>query len=180
MIPDSVMELMDRLDKDTYNHSVRVSKLVEGANQYMHLSNEDMVSAAFLHDIGKLYIPPVILFKKGLLTNLERDLIDLHSYIGYELLGGFEQIPDSIRYMVLYHHSKNPACLHEVTNNLTTQIYDGAWKIKTMDVFDAICSDRPYHKGLSPNKAIEIMEYEGGYHPKCMEYLKEETAHGAV
>ena len=43
-----------------------------------------MLAAAQIHDIGKYYIPDNILDAPRPLTRLEREVIDMHAYYGYE------------------------------------------------------------------------------------------------
>ena len=45
-----------------------------------------MQKAALLHDLGKAYIPEQIINKAGKLTPEERQIVDEHARIGYEIL----------------------------------------------------------------------------------------------
>ena len=46
----------------------------------------DLQQAAMLHDFGKVLIPDKILNKNGKLTDKEKEIMKLHSELGYELL----------------------------------------------------------------------------------------------
>ena len=49
---------------------------------------QDLQNAAMCHDVGKSLIPEKILNKKGKLTSEEKEIMDLHSELGYEILKG--------------------------------------------------------------------------------------------
>lgn len=113
---------------------------------------------AYLHDIGKQFIPPAILQKNGPLTDEEYNVIKTHTSIGYEMCMRDEKLrPYSAG--PLYHHealdgSGYPNGIAYPNLPLVGQI------IRVADEFDAIVSKRQYksHVGISDTLNILISE----------------------
>lgn len=159
-----------RLDSITYNHSVRVMALAKEFEEYSGQKDDVLSQAALMHDIGKVFIAEKILDKVDRLTVLEREMVSLHPYIGYHMLKDLE-INDEICQIILYHHGKHPATLSDIASVPTREIFDRSLMLHTIDSFEALTSDRPYHRGHVPKEAIEIMKQESDHHPLVMEYL---------
>lgn len=162
--------ILRRLDSQTYNHSVRVMMLASEIEKYLDLPDHRLMTAALFHDIGKLYIPFNILDKSNRLSSLERELIDLHPYIGYKMLSELGVNEDVCR-IVLYHHSFKPITISDVGYYDKEDIYENAVILHTVDSFEALTTDRPYHRGLPTKDALQIMEREGNYNKKALEYI---------
>ena len=129
------------------------------------------MNAALLHDIGKIYIPHSILDKNGRLTKLEREMIDLHPYLGYVILSDLGVNEDICR-IVLYHHGFSPLCIRELSHYDSSLIYQKASILRTIDSFEALTSDRAYHRGLPSKEVIDVLLSEKNYDATAMEYLK--------
>lgn len=160
-----------RLDSITYNHSIRVMALAREFEEYQDAKDDLLSQAALMHDIGKILISTNILDKVEALTPLEREMVSLHPYIGYKMLADLH-INDIICQIILYHHGKHPESLSEITCKPSQDVLDRSLMLHTLDAFEALTSDRPYHRGFVPLEAIEIMEKEEDHHPDVMEYLK--------
>lgn len=145
------------LDSITLNHSVRVMLI---CREYWSYSNDKdlsmLVDAALIHDIGKLYVSSAILDKVGTLSTLERRLVDLHPYIGYCVLNDYN-INSPINSLVLFHHGFDPVTLSIINPLRNKDIEDMATMLHTVDVFEALTSDRPYHRGVSSKSALNMM-----------------------
>ena len=165
-----IIKYLERLDSLTYNHSVRVMMISSEIEEYMGILDHKLSNAALLHDIGKLYIPGNILDKNGRLTKLERELVDLHPYIGYVLLSDLGVDEDICR-IVLYHHGFSPLCIRNIAHYDKSLIYQRAMILRTVDSFEALTSDRAYHRGLPEQEAIDILLGEKNYDETAMEYL---------
>ncbi len=115
---------------------------------------------AFLHDVGKIVVPPTILNKPGPLTADERRLIESHPDAGVELIDDVD-FPWDIRPMVRHHHeawdgSGYPAGLAGEEIPLPARI------LCVADVYDALASDRPYRRAFRHDQTLEIMAAEAG------------------
>lgn len=154
---DKLFSIVEKYDRDTAIHCLNVAKYSVFIARTLGYSDEDislLETAAKLHDIGKIFIPLNILNKKGKLTDLERKIIEKHSYYGFQFL-----IDNSVNYqianLVLYHHEREDGSGYP---DGITQI-DALTKIlAACDVFDAIKSDRPYRKSMSCEQVEDIMK----------------------
>jgi putative nucleotidyltransferase with HDIG domain len=146
-------------DKYTHNHSYRVSLYATTIAHQMNLpiaQVEDIRAAALLHDIGKLEISRDLLYKAARLSEDERADIAKHVDHSVSMLAPFGGSLQRIIPIVLAHHDKFDGSGHNGTerNNIPLE----ARIISVADVWDAITSDRPYRKAMSPFEAKEIIE----------------------
>ncbi|MEN8241531.1 MAG: HD-GYP domain-containing protein [Chloroflexota bacterium] len=121
---------------------------------------DTILQGAFLHDVGKFKIPEEILEKKKFLTSEEFKVIKYHPSIAYELLS---QIP------VLKHAVEIPHCHHEYWDGSGyprglkgEEIPLPARIFAVADVYDALCSDRPYRKAWAKIDAINYIKDNAG------------------
>lgn len=157
-IPENIWQMLDSLDTFTYNHSIRVCEMCQIVEKELQLPDKTLSEAGLLHDIGKYYISRNILEKRGKLTVSERNFINFHAFLSYDTLMN-AKFPKQVCEIALFHHSTNtqvfgediPECKDEETLWL-------ARIIKTVDVFEAITSDRSYHRGMSMDSAIKFFE----------------------
>ncbi len=152
-------------DEYTENHCYRVSIYATKIAQYMGLPEdriEDLRAAALLHDLGKLKISREILYKAAQLSQEEHEEIKRHVPSGAEILEPVEGALGRVIPIILAHHEK---C--DGTGYLglrCDQIPIEARILAVADVYDALVSDRPYRKGLSPFEAKEIIVKGSGKH----------------
>ena len=64
---------------------------------------QDLQQAAMLHDFGKILIPDNILNKHGPLTDKEKEIVALHSELGYEMLKN-QNLNKNVLNLIKYHH----------------------------------------------------------------------------
>lgn len=146
-------------DEYTFKHSVDVAAAGIILGKYLGLGEEslrDIGTAGVLHDIGKIRIPNEILNKNGRLTDEEFTVIKNHPVYGYQLLVDNKEISEPIRRAVLYHHehfdgSGYPSKLKGNQIPLYARI------LTVVDVFDALVTERPYHKAYSVGDTLELM-----------------------
>src|SRR5436305_11372990 len=115
-------------------------------------------TAALLHDIGKLAVPEHILSKPGPLTQEEFQKIRIHPQVGAEIISGVP-FPYPVSPLILSHHERwdgkgYPAGLKG------EEIPLGARILAVVDYFDALMSERPYHKAMSFDAAIGLLNQE--------------------
>ena len=80
------LNMLDTLDVFTRKHCENVASITCRLCEYLHCRKgftEFCTIGAYLHDIGKLYIPPEILQKPGKLTEEEFETMKTHTTLGY-------------------------------------------------------------------------------------------------
>ena len=117
-------------------------------------------TAALLHDIGKLAVPEHILSKPGPLTQEEFQKIRIHPQVGAEIISGVP-FPYPVSPLILSHHERwdgkgYPAGLK------AEDIPLGARILSAVDYFDALMSERPYHKAMTSVAAFGMLQQESG------------------
>jgi PAS domain S-box-containing protein/putative nucleotidyltransferase with HDIG domain len=163
---------LDLRDKETEGHSQRVTQLTLRLARLLGLGGEELMHmrrGALLHDIGKMGVPDAILLKPGALTEEEWRIIRLHPVYAYEMLApiAFLQRALDIPYC---HHEKwdgsgYPRGLAGEQIPLAARIF------AVVDVWDAMCSDRPYRAGIPPAVVREHIRSLSGSHfdPRVVE-----------
>jgi len=112
--------------------------------------------AGLLHDLGKLHTPDKIPEKKGPLDDIERSIMDQHSYETYEILRHIKGLGEVALWSAYHHEGINGAGypFHPSEKQLNTE----ARIIAVADVFQALVQDRPYRQGMPLEKIITILD----------------------
>jgi putative nucleotidyltransferase with HDIG domain len=145
-------------DKFTQNHSYRVSLYATQIAGQMGMSEdriEDVRAAALLHDIGKLDTSREILYKAARLTEAEMTQVRGHVDKGIDILSPVGGSLQRILPIVLAHHDRFDGSGYHSTKGNDIPIE--ARIISVADVYDALVSDRPYRKGISPFEARDTI-----------------------
>jgi uncharacterized membrane protein len=157
----ALADALERRDPYTYEHSVRVAEYAARIGESFGLMAEDLdliVSAARVHDLGKISIDNRILFKKGRLIDEERRQVNMHSAAGADLAGQFSMYGLGAK-IIRHHHERWDGAGYP--DGLAGEAIPlGARIIAVADVYDAMTSDRPYRRALSHHVAIS--ELSGG------------------
>lgn len=143
----------------TFFHSTNVAILsgVIGAKcRLSDLELEYLVTAGFLHDIGKIFIKDDIINAPRKLTNEERTMMMDHPRLGYELLVKKFDFSDIVTRAVYEHHEwvngeGYPKRKHNDDIMFISKI------LRAADVYDAMTSNRPYHSPFLPSEVMEYM-----------------------
>jgi putative nucleotidyltransferase with HDIG domain len=159
---DVIAATLDARDPYTAGHSQRVAdysvKIAKRA-EWPRSKVELLKKSALLHDIGKIGIRDEVLLKDGRLTDEEFAQIKLHPVIGANILEGIDLTEELLPILpgIKYHHERidgkgYPDGLHGMN------IPEFGRLIAVADAYDAMTSDRPYRKGMSPSKALSILD----------------------
>jgi len=146
--------VIDSVDKETQNHSYRVSIIAEKIAREMGCSEaetENIRVAALLHDLGKIGVSAEVLNKIGQLSVEERDQIKEHTQKAAVLLqpvGG--KVLNILPLIVSHHETFNGKGYVGMKGE---NIPLGARIITVADFYDALTSDRPYRTAISPLEA---------------------------
>lgn len=156
---------IDLRDSPTAGHSRRVFLYsIEIAKAMGGLENQmrNIAMGAWLHDIGKLAISDAILLKPGPLTDEEREIMQRHVQIGYDLVKGIPFLADAAE-IIFAHHERCDGSGYP-RGLKTEEIPVGARIFAVADTFDAMTSDRPYRRALPFETSREVIERGAGKH----------------
>ena len=156
-------------DHYTADHCKRVALYSEALAIEIGLPSpdvEDIILAAYLHDIGKIALPDAIITKPSGLNDFEFDLMKKHVELGSSIL------PDNlflnIRAAIRGHHEKYDGTGYP-DNLAGDNIPLAAQILAIADSFDAMTSQRSYNKVKSAREALNdlflntISKDNGGY-----------------
>ncbi|MBQ5940899.1 MULTISPECIES: HD-GYP domain-containing protein [unclassified Massilia] len=143
-------------DDYTFLHSVSVCALLVAFCRSRGMDEDTIYQAGLgglLHDTGKALVPDHILNKQGRLTDEEFAVIKRHPRDGYDLLRKSPEIGAIPLDITLHHHERRDG------SGYPEQLAEGriselAQMAAIVDVYDAITSDRCYHKGMSAAEAL--------------------------
>lgn len=153
------LNMLDSLDVFTRKHSENVANLVCRLCEYLHCNKgftEYCTICAYLHDIGKQFIPASILQKPGILTDEEFEIMKTHTTIGYKMcMDDLKLRPYAAG--PLYHHEALDGSGYPKGLTKKDIPYEGQI-IRVADEYDAIVSKRQYksHVGISDTLKILI------------------------
>jgi HD-GYP domain-containing protein (c-di-GMP phosphodiesterase class II) len=147
-------------DDYTFVHSVNVSLLTLAQARSFGIEGSRLHAiglAAFLHDIGKLKIPLEVLNKPGKLEGEEWRLMMSHAQEGATHLCGVEgSHPLSI--LVAYeHHMRYDGRPNYPVPRIGRRPTLASQMTSISDVYDAICTTRPYAKARSREFALSVL-----------------------
>jgi response regulator RpfG family c-di-GMP phosphodiesterase len=154
---------IDLRDSPTAGHSRRVFLYsIEIAKAMGGLENQmrNIAMGAWLHDIGKLAIPDAILLKPGPLTDEERENMQRHAQIGYDLVKGIPFLADAAEIIFAHHERCDGSGYPRGLKTEETPV--GARIFAVADTFDAMTSDRPYRRALPLKTSREAIERGAG------------------
>ena len=160
--PAKFSAVLDRWRVFNSNHSRSVATLAVALARRLGVDGDELDNvhiAALLHDVGKIALPENVLSKPGPLTDDERELVQRHSIIGYELLCDLG-IPQAAEF-VLHHHERWDGGGYP-GGKAGAEIPFGSRLILVADAFDALTSDRSYRRGVSVEAAIQEIQRESG------------------
>lgn len=173
-------DMVESRDQNTGDHIKKTAAYVEVITDEMRkrgFYQEEMtdefirsvISAAPLHDVGKIHISDTILNKPGKLTDEEFRTMQKHTLYGSEIIDrAIKMVPEPgylavAKELAEYHHEKwngkgYPHGLKGETIPLSARI------MAVADVFDALVSRRSYKEPFSFEKAIGIIREDAGSH----------------
>jgi diguanylate cyclase (GGDEF)-like protein/putative nucleotidyltransferase with HDIG domain len=154
---------IDAKDQIAPNHIRRVQTYATGVARALGMSEDEIQgvrTAALLHDIGKLAVPEHILAKPGPLTPEEFQKVRIHPQVGADIIASVP-FPYPVAPLILSHHERwdgrgYPSGLKG------EEIPLGARILCVVDYFDALTSDRPYHKAMGNEAALAILQQDSG------------------
>jgi len=160
---EALVNVMESRDPYLRGHSARVADLAATVAAHLGLA-DDVVEAVRLagrlHDIGKIGSRESVLNKQGSLTPEEREHIKQHVLIGSQLLAPIEELRPVLGGVRNHHErwdgSGYPDGLKGEEIPIVARIIGAA------EVYDALCTSRPYQEKMSPYEAVQRMGQMAG------------------
>lgn len=148
-------------DPYTVGHCDRLSVYAEAMGKRIGLTPELQIAlrrGGIVHDLGKVAVPEYILRKPGPLTPEERKIMEEHPVVGERICAPLKSFR-SVLPIIRHHHEKldgsgYPDGLKGDAIPLTARI------LSTVDIYDALTTDRPYRKAFSREQAIATLHQE--------------------
>lgn len=149
-------KIVDYRSPFTATHSSGVAAVAEALGQRLGFSSTDnrlLKIAGYLHDIGKLAVPPEILDKPEKLTKEEMFVVKQHPYDTFRILSMVPGLKTVNTWASLHHERLDrqgyPFRAHEIPL--------GSRIVAVADIFTAITEDRPYRMGMDRTRSIEVL-----------------------
>jgi putative nucleotidyltransferase with HDIG domain len=172
---------LESRDMSTGEHSARVQRYAIELTRVVApelLEDPSVQFGYLLHDIGKVGIPDMILQKPGPLDADERRVMERHTTLGAQILGGVGLLDGNGIDIVRHHHERwdgqgYPDRLVGEAIPLPARIF------AVVDALDAMTSDRPYRRGGPWKQAVgEIERCAGGqFEPRIVDaFVRAEPA----
>ena len=163
---ETLSTTLDTRDYITAGHSRRVTLYALEMGRLIKLETQSMEVlryAALLHDIGKIAIPEVVLFKDRRLSEDEFEMIKRHAHITKNILSKihFQDKYKEIALVAASHHEKLDGSGYP-EGLKGEQIPLGGKILAVADVFDALTSRRQYQDRMDLEKVIEVLDKETG------------------
>ncbi len=156
------LQMVPRQDDYTFHHSMNVaitSGLLGRWLGYTENNLKELMLAGLLHDVGKMQIPPEILNKPGKLTVDEMEIMKQHTTRGYQLIKKAESASIGVLCGILQHHERMDGTGYPL-KTAGDKIHPFAKIIAVADAYDAMTSDRVYHRKIAPFAVVELLVQE--------------------
>lgn len=159
------VKALDMRDQETDGHTMRVTDLTLALAKALGIRDQELAHVrrgALLHDIGKLAIPDHILQKPQALTEDEAAIMRRHPEFAHQWLRPIPFLRPALDIPYCHHEKWDgtgyPRGLAGEDIPLAARIFS------VIDVWDALCSDRPYRQGWPEEKTLDHLRAHAGTH----------------
>ncbi|MBN2897762.1 MAG: HD-GYP domain-containing protein [Clostridia bacterium] len=164
---DLLYTVSDMLENEpyTYKHSINVSilsVLTAKALKYGTEEIKNIALGAFLHDIGKMLVDQSLITKPDLLTSAEKELVNQHPKLGYELIKNIDKLPYTAKQIVLLHHEKLDGSGYPYSIK-GIEIPEYVRIVTICDMYDAMTTNRVYRNKMPIYKVLELLMHDAVY-----------------
>ena len=161
-LEESSLEAMEALnatveEKDPYTagHSLRVQRIAVAIGEELKLPKsrlDPLRLGALFHDIGKIAVPDAVLTKPSRLTDAEFALIKRHSEDGARIVAKFGPLRAAVP-IIRHHHERWDGSGYP-DRIAGEEIPLEASIVALADAWDAMTTERPYHRALTLEQAF--------------------------
>jgi len=151
-------------DQYTTTHSSNVSVLAMAITEYLGLGSLAIRTfgvAGLLHDLGKVRIPKEILVKPGQFTDEERAVMQRHPVDGARIIIEQEARLDLAAFVAYEHHLMLNGSGYPVLR-YPREAHYASKVVHVCDVYDALCTDRPYRAAWTSERALGYLAERSG------------------
>jgi PAS domain S-box-containing protein len=165
---------LDLRDRETEGHTQRVTELTRKVARQLGFSEEELINirrGALLHDMGKMAIPDEILQKPGPLNETEWKEMRRHPIYAYEMLSPIAYLHGALDIPFCHHERWNGSGYPRGLKNEEIPITARLFAI--IDVWDALCSDRPYRKKMPDHEVMAYIRENAGqlFDPNLVQFF---------
>ena len=159
--PDALTSLsrLKQFDEYTFYHSVNTSLLAMSLGRDLGFERSllhQVGVGTLLHDIGKTKVPIEILNKPGQFEPHEMEIMKQHVLRGVEVLSAATGLGDSYVRPALEHHERVDGTGYPY-RRVKDELSQFGLMAAVVDIYDAITSDRCYHKGRAAHEALQFL-----------------------
>jgi putative nucleotidyltransferase with HDIG domain len=152
---ESLNATVEAKDPDTAGHSLRVQRAALAIGEQLGLTADRLDALRFgalFHDIGKIAVPDAILVKPAKLDAREYARMQMHSADGARIVGKLGRLRETVP-IIRHHHERWDGGGYP-DGLAADEIPLEAAIVGLADSWDAMTTDRPYHRALTPKEAL--------------------------
>lgn len=178
------MKILNNLVKNHLPHTRNIALGIASnlPQEYKTLVNKKaLAKATGLHDIAKVIMPENIINKAGSLTKSEREIMEEHAVLSYEMLKTTDLDKETLN-LIKNHHQDPQKSVHHNSDSIediNLQI------LSIADIYSALREKRCYKEEMNKEQALKIIYKEvecGKFHPCIYQALvayteKQEDSH---
>lgn len=163
---------MNELRELLSNHATDTQNITKGIIENLPFALQTKVDAkaiedaSYLHDLGKVLIPPEVLNKPGRLDENETKIMHTHSELSYELLKNSGLNDKTLKLIRNHHQNAKRTGYPWVDQNFNADL--NLQILSVADKYSALTEKRTYKEPMSPQQALTIIYQdvkEGKMHP---------------
>lgn len=160
------------------NHLPQTRNIALGiANNLPHnfksaVNRKALIEATSLHDIAKVIIPDNIINKAGALTPEEREIMEEHAILSYEMLKSTDLDKATLDLIKNHHQNPQKTGYPRVEENFVADV--NLQILSMADIYSALREKRSYKDEMSKEQALAIINKEtnqGKFHPSVYQAL---------
>jgi len=155
--------MLEMRDKETEGHSERVTEMALKIALAMGIQDETELKniryGSLLHDIGKIAIPDFVLHKPSSLTEVEWDVMKMHTEFAFQWMKDIDFLRPALD-IPRYHHEKWDGSGYNGLKGEDIPLHARIFSIA--DCWDALTQDRDYRVAWSPEMALNYIVENSG------------------
>jgi putative two-component system response regulator len=156
---------LDLRDKETEGHTLRVTETSVEFAKAIGIKGDDLNlirMGSLLHDVGKLGVPDSILLKPARLTEEEWVVMRMHPVYAHQWLSPIPFLAKAIDIPYCHHEKWDGSGYPQGLRGESIPLFARLFAI--VDVWDALCSERPYRAAMPEPEVLEYIKQNAGIH----------------